>query len=71
MDYVGAKIIATADLKGYGELLTGDEELPTDSAEIIEFKRKKGGLQQHISCKRDVGMYLANNGAENYGLSKG
>ena len=31
--------IATADLKGYGELLTGDEVLTKDSAEIIQFKK--------------------------------
>ena len=34
------RFIATADLKGYGELLTGDETLTTDSAKIIEFKKK-------------------------------
>ena len=34
------RFIATADLKGYGELLTGDELLTTDSAQIIEFKKK-------------------------------
>ena len=34
------RFIATADLKGYGELLTGDEILTTDSAQIIEFKEK-------------------------------
>ena len=32
--------IATADLKGYGELLTGNEVLTTDSTHIIEFKKK-------------------------------
>ena len=34
------RFIATADLKGYGELLTGDEVLTEDSSEIIAFKRK-------------------------------
>ena len=32
--------IATADLKGYGELLTGDEVLTADSLQIISFKKK-------------------------------
>ena len=32
--------IATADLKGYGKLLTGDKVLTTDSFQIIEFKKK-------------------------------
>ena len=35
------RFISTKDLKGYGELLTGDEILKTDSAQIIEFKKKK------------------------------
>ena len=35
------RFIETADLKGYGELLTGDEVLTSDRAQIIEFKKKK------------------------------
>ena len=35
------RFIATADLKGYGELLTGNEVLTTDSTQAIEFNKKK------------------------------
>ena len=35
------RFIATADLKGYGEFLTSDYVLTTDSGHIVEFKKKK------------------------------
>ena len=38
------RFIATADLKGYGELLTGDSLITSDVAEIIIFKKKTGKL---------------------------
>ena len=34
------RFIATTDLKGYSKPLMGDETLTTDSAQIIEFKKK-------------------------------
>ena len=34
------RFISTADLKSYGELLTGDEVLTSDSAQIIALKKK-------------------------------
>ena len=34
------RFIATAYLKGYGEFITGNEVLTTDSGYIVEFKKK-------------------------------
>ena len=34
------RFIATADLKGYGEFITGNKVLTTGSTQVVEFKKK-------------------------------
>ena len=36
------RFIATADLKVYGEFLTGNKMLTTDSTQVVEFKKRTG-----------------------------
>ena len=46
------RFIETADLKGYGEFLTGNEVLTTESGHIVEFKKKNREAYN--------GLFLAN-----------